>query len=119
MTARRSLVAVTGTVRELSSSDNLLGYRRYYESETAPGGTRAVGDIWLQTSTGIVFEWFVAASSSVWVAWENADEAAAPYLTNADIEITDSTKGLILKSPNGTRWRMTINNSGVPVFTSL
>jgi hypothetical protein len=29
-----------------------------------------------------------------------------------DYEITDSTKGLVLKSPNNTRWRITINNDG-------
>ena len=29
-----------------------------------------------------------------------------------DIEITDSTKGVILKSPNNTRWRLTINDNG-------
>ena len=29
-----------------------------------------------------------------------------------DIEITDTTKGIILKSPDGTRWRITIGNDG-------
>ncbi|MGQ2984012.1 hypothetical protein [Flavobacterium sp.] len=31
----------------------------------------------------------------------------------ADIEITDPAKGIILRSPNGSRWRTTISNSGV------
>lgn len=30
----------------------------------------------------------------------------------ADYEVTDSTNGLILKSPNNTRWRLTINDDG-------
>jgi hypothetical protein len=33
------------------------------------------------------------------------------YIAN-DIEITDSTKGIILRSLNGNRWRITITNSG-------
>ena len=36
-----------------------------------------------------------------------------------DIEITDNTKGVILKSPNGTRWRITISDAGVISGTSL
>lgn len=35
-----------------------------------------------------------------------------------DIEITDTTKGLILKSPNGSRYRVTVNNAGVLVVSS-
>jgi hypothetical protein len=29
-----------------------------------------------------------------------------------DIEITDATKGVVLKSPDGKRWRVTVNNAG-------
>lgn len=29
-----------------------------------------------------------------------------------DIEITDTTKGIILKSPDGTRYRITVANGG-------
>lgn len=36
-----------------------------------------------------------------------------------DIEITDSAKGVILKSGNGTRWRLTMNNDGALQTTSL
>lgn len=36
-----------------------------------------------------------------------------------DIEITDATKGLILKSPDGSRWRVTIDNAGTLVRTKL
>lgn len=38
---------------------------------------------------------------------------------NKDIEITDSSKGLILKSPNGTRYRVTVSNAGALVVTSV
>ena len=32
--------------------------------------------------------------------------------TSKDIEITDFNSGLILKSPDGNKWRLTINNDG-------
>ena len=38
---------------------------------------------------------------------------------SSDVEITDTTKGVILKSPDGTRWRITIDNTGVLTTTSL
>lgn len=37
----------------------------------------------------------------------------------ADVEFTDTTKGVIWLSPNGTRYRMTVSNSGTPIFTAL
>jgi hypothetical protein len=39
--------------------------------------------------------------------------------TDEDIEITDETKGFIRKSPNGTRWRLGVSNSGVSVWTPV
>lgn len=39
--------------------------------------------------------------------------------TDNDIEITDATKWIILTAPDSTRRRMTIDNTGNPVFTSL
>lgn len=42
-----------------------------------------------------------------------------PFVTSDDIEITNPLKGLILKSPNGTRWRVTIDNAGNLVRTAI
>lgn len=39
--------------------------------------------------------------------------------TTTDIEITDATKGLIVKSANGTRWRINITNNGELTAVSL
>lgn len=39
--------------------------------------------------------------------------------TAQDIEITDATKGIIVRSPNGTRFRKTINDAGEWVTTRL
>lgn len=38
---------------------------------------------------------------------------------SGDAEITDAQKGLILRSPNGSRWRVTIDDSGTLVRTLL
>ena len=43
----------------------------------------------------------------------------AGFTTENDIEITDDAKGLILVSPNGTRYRVTVDNSGNLIRTSL
>lgn len=40
-------------------------------------------------------------------------------ISNDDIEITDSTKGLILTSPDNTRYRLTVANGGTAVFTAI
>jgi hypothetical protein len=54
---------------------------------------------------------------------EVAIPAVAPArtetVTSADIEVTDSGKGIILKSANGTRWRITVDNQGIPTITAL
>ena len=44
---------------------------------------------------------------------------AAQRVGALDIEITDATKGLILKSANNTRYRLTIDNDGIPTTTAL
>jgi hypothetical protein len=36
-----------------------------------------------------------------------------------DINVVDVGKGVIMKSPNGSCWRLTVSNSGQPVFTSV
>lgn len=42
-----------------------------------------------------------------------------PSTTNTDIEVTPSSSGVILKSPNTVRWRITVDNAGNLVKTSL
>ena len=37
---------------------------------------------------------------------------SGPLTVNDDIEVTDFTKGIILRSPNNSRWRITVTNSG-------
>ena len=39
--------------------------------------------------------------------------------TTDDIEITDFTKGVILRSPDNTRWRITVDSSGALITTAI
>ncbi len=38
---------------------------------------------------------------------------------NGDIYINSITSGVIMKSPNGGCWRMTVSNTGTPIFTAI
>jgi len=40
-------------------------------------------------------------------------------VTDGDIYIEDVNKGVIMKSPNGNCWRMTIDNSGTQIITAI
>jgi len=41
------------------------------------------------------------------------------HIANGDIYIEDVSSGVIMKSPDGNCWRLTVDNSGSPVFTSI
>jgi len=41
-----------------------------------------------------------------------SSDASVDHVLDHDVEVTDSTKGIILKSPDGTRWRITVDNAG-------
>lgn len=42
-----------------------------------------------------------------------------PITVDHDIEITDATKGVILKAADGGRWRLTVENDGSISTTKL
>ena len=60
-------------------------------------------------------------SNTLWInkTLVASDVGAAASVGSSDIEITDSSKGIILKSPNNTRWRITIDDNGVLTSTPL
>jgi hypothetical protein len=45
--------------------------------------------------------------------------SAALQVANGDVYIENLNSGLIMKSPDGQCWRMTVDNSGNPVFSSI
>lgn len=59
-------------------------------------------------------------ASQIWTLWlQNLVNLINKFITEEDIEITDTTKGVILVSPDATRWRVTVSNAGALVVTSL
>ena len=47
------------------------------------------------------------------------DPKSQLQVTGGDIYIENVNSGVIMKSPDGNCWRMTVDNSGNPVFTSI
>lgn len=67
-----------------------------------------------------------AGGGIVWSAWyrlriSETEQAAlwAARVGPNDLEITDTTKGVILKSPNGTRFRLTVGDDGALTTTAV
>jgi hypothetical protein len=54
----------------------------------------------------------ISASTTVTLTAPASSGTIALTQQSSDMEITDSTKGIILKSANNTRWRITINDDG-------
>ncbi len=71
------------------------------------------------TSTGAAAWGDITGTLSAQTDLQTALDAKADNVGNEDIEITDTTKGIILKSPNGTRWRIGITNNGELTAVSL
>lgn len=87
-----------------------------FQQAAAPSGARSPGDRWLNTESGVWATWVVTSSGGQWVG---DDASASAQQFQGDIELMDPSKGVILRSPNGTRWRVTVDNSGTLVRTSL
>ena len=90
-------------------SDGNLGSNSTNISTTRTGQymVSASGGMFIPGNVGIGTDSIANALTVV----GNISAKGIVYIAN-DIEITDSTKGIILRSPNGNRWRTTITNSG-------
>ncbi len=49
----------------------------------------------------------------------NATPKAQVHVATGDVYIENIGSGIIMKSPNGTCWRMTVSNAGAGQFTSI
>ena len=79
----------------------------------APGSS---GIIKFQTG-GITERMRVASNGNVGIGTENPTTKLE--VTNGDVYVNDATKGIILKSPNGNCWRVTIDNTGTMIRTAI
>ncbi len=136
-------VTVNGTISSNSilfaNGGNSNNWNNTYTTLNANSGSwnsvystvSATSASWLQTltfdeNTSILS---ISNSNSVSLSALNERSVFANYLpltggtltgvisTNQDIEITDSTKGIILKSPSNFKYRVTVNDAGELVTT--
>ena len=86
--------------------------------------------LWLTDTTDTTYVWkaWYVPVVNVWETWLTLQTPPVPDLqqvtdvwntTDNDVEITDTTKWLILTSPSWTRWRVWIDDTWNPTFTSL
>lgn len=91
-----------------------------------PNSTSSVG--WICTASGTPGTWHVFGNINNYTpknlvnttvdTGENLQVTGNAIIKTGTIEISDLTKGIILKSPNGTRWLIKVNNSGVLTTTA-
>ncbi len=60
---------------------------------------------------------FIASQGNIGIGNENP--TAKLQVTSGDVYIDTVSSGVIMKSPNGSCWRMTVSNTGLPVFTAI
>lgn len=57
--------------------------------------------------------------SNGFVGLTNSNPASKLHVTDGDVYIDQIDRGVIMKSPNGQCWRMTVSDAGQPVFTGI
>ena len=112
----------TGTVRyagaaQFSGTLGIVGALSTMTFNT--GSSFAIFTSGATTVTPIVVR-AAASQTANLTEWQDSAGTVLAFVNAAgDIEITDAAKGIILKSPDNTRWRITIDNSGALTTTSL
>lgn len=98
----------------------VTGPNEGYFFVSAPTGAGASGNMVLATdSTGSLNNIIFFTGGFNNVANERFRIKSTGAITSFDMEITDTAKGLIIKSPDATRWRIGITNGGELTATSL
>ena len=94
---------------------------------TSPPSSANEGDQWYDTDEGRTYIYYTDSDSSQWVEGNPSWNGGIPvgsitpsYLsmggpqwdTSGNLELTTASTGVILKSPNGTRYKVTVTNAG-------
>ncbi len=103
-----------------------VGSRQTFVGTSAPSSPNA-GDQWFDTDEGRTYIYYTDTDSSQWVEGNPSWNGGIPvgsvmpsYLstggpnwdTSGNLELTAASTGVILKSPNGTRYKVTVTNAG-------
>ena len=103
-----------------------VGSRQTFIGTAAPSNANE-GDQWYDTDEGRTYIYYTDNDSSQWVEGNPSWNGGIPigsivpsYLstggpqwdTSGNLELTASSAGVILRSPNGTRYKVTVSNAG-------
>ena len=103
-----------------------VGSRQTFVGTSAPSSANE-GDQWYDTDEGRTYIYYTDSDSSQWVEGNPSWNGGIPvgsvtpsYLstggpqwdTSGNLELTTASTGVILKSPNGTRYKVTVTNAG-------
>ena len=108
-------------VQRTSDSTNFERVGMRWDSTTAKVGTSSGGsspgrDLVLEANS-IERQRILASNGNHGIGTQAP--ASRLSVAGGDIEVVDSASGIILKSPDGTRWRVTISNAGGLSATSI
>ena len=108
------------TMNENNCVNNKINYRIQNGYVLPAGNSSSVDDIILRDSAkNLIYSGDIATVFNVKDAIDELNSIKTSKVGTEDIEITDTTKGIILKSPNGKRWRITIDNLGILTSTEI
>ena len=102
-----------GETVDFTCEGDLLGNADLLNLTMTAGSSNTAQFIECRKGTDLVFR--VNGDGSVWAGTNKFKVIGS----TGDVYVTDSTAGVILTSPNGNCWRMTIDNSGVPSYTNV
>jgi hypothetical protein len=86
------------------------------------GGTNHYFSIEYQDGTSLIdgiLKLTPEGNTALGYAYNQVPPASKLSVKGGDINVVDVGKGIIMKSPNGSCWRLTVSNTGQPVFTSV
>jgi hypothetical protein len=114
---------ILGAIDVSDNGGGILTYSDGGTINTSAGGgsinTRGTGSIELGVTGTRTTLNGSAATTDKTVTLPNATGTVALTQQATDYEVTDSSAGIIMKSPNNSRWRITIDNNGVLLRTAL
>lgn len=98
---------------EVASGRTTDSYKGLYISGSSTAGTiSAWNGVYIEQSSAGATNWGIYDAG-------NPIYFGGNVTTAGDVEITDTTKGIILKSPDGSRFRITVSDAGALVVTEI